>query len=203
MSDYVTREQMEQRLVEHGRTLEERTMARVDGALAGAAMVQEQRWAAIQTQLHTDIGTSVETAVGRAVQGLEQRLYAAEREGQELAGEVRELRHTVHGDPEERSGHPSIFEMFKSIEQSIQLLSGQIDLHDDRLDHLEGIEKAAVDVVRWLGKTAHNIIAARFTKFLAASVALVIKLTPLLVGAIASAVAAASFYMTFLSRIYQ
>jgi hypothetical protein len=199
MTDFVTRTELEQRLEQHTVAMQQR----IDGAVAQAAVVQEQRWASMQTQLKTDIGTAVESAVGRVVGNIEQRLYQAERDGHDARLELRELHRTVHGDPDERSGHPSIFEMFKDIQSSIQVLTGQIDLHDDRLEHLEGIEKAAVDFVRWIGKAAHKIVSARLTHFVTAAIALVIKLTPLLIGAIASAFAAASFFMQYLFRIYQ
>lgn len=201
--DYVTRDQLEERLAQHGEAIDQRVQARIDGALAGASIAQEQRWATVQAQMKADISTAVETAVGRVVGGLEQRLHQVERNGADVAADVRELHRTIHGDPDERSGHPSIFEMFTHIQLSIQSLRDQIDLHDERIDHLEGIEKAAVDVVRWVGKAAHKIVAARITQFVAASVALVIKLTPLLIGAIASALAAASFFMTYLVNLYQ
>lgn len=98
------------------------------------------------------------------------------------------LHREIFGDPDERSGNPSIHEMLQRIATSINSVEA-------RVAHMEGYERGAKTFVKF---------AAKFgaTKGVSLLKALVVKLL-MVFGAVVVGSSAAAFFMAFLFRLYQ
>jgi hypothetical protein len=171
MGDFVTVEQWQAARVED--RVQMREIA--ESVVAGAAVAQEQRWAAIKD----DLRATVTLAVSEGNKGVEARLSSTETV-------LHVLQQDIYGDPAQRSGNPSLFERLDTFEAAFERKTDELAVlisgHDVRIQKYERYEQLAVKAVRAGANFAQIVLKGRIALALKSFIALLLTALPWLGG---------------------
>lgn len=182
---FVTQEQLNEALEKE----RQQTRVMIDVAISGASAAQESRWNVLKQDIHSIVLDSVT----EAVQPLEKRVSHTEQE-------TRLLRRELFGDPNERSGPRSIYEMIQGLVETVSRLEQVDQKHSERIAHFDRLERLAISGARLVGSAAMRLLpVAAWIKTLLGFFA---SLLPLLLTLLLGALGGLTFFMSFLFSLY-
>lgn len=164
------------------------TKRMIEDAIAASNQQQEERWRNMEGRLLKSVRSTITDSM---------EPYVAEHRNAVLRQNMIET--ALFGD-KARDGVLDTINQLKGevsaqiggLKEAVTNLAGALDYHDNRIEHLEGVEKAVVMTLRFVGGTIHKFVTAR-----------VIRLLPMLIGIVFTVLASVGFYLQFLFSMYK